>query len=162
MPQTTRYRTPAKASFPVMILMAFAAFLLAGCAGGYLDPGPEPAKVRVDLQAKADQGPISWRFGGPCPVLWDWGLYLVRQDGSLARLRPADGQRLKVIQENPLRRDTVFLAPPGKRRLRLIIESYYQQPHAEGHIPISLGGTIEDFQVDLKAGAETVLEFRYP
>jgi hypothetical protein len=143
-------------------LAALAALFLCGCAGGYLDPGPSPAKVRVQLKAESKQQPRSWRFGGPYPVTWDWGLYLVQNNASLARLRPADGQRLKVIEANPLVRDTVFLMPPGRRNLRLILEAYYFKPHAEGSLPVSLGGTIRDFQVDVPQGAEKTIKVNYP
>jgi hypothetical protein len=143
-------------------LAALMAFILSGCAGGYVDPGPSPAKVRVQLKAEAKQQPKSWRVGGPYPATWDWGLYLVQGDGSLARLKPADGQRLKVIEANPLVRDTVFLVPPGRRTLRLMLEAYYFKPHAEGSIPVSLGGTIRDFQVEITQGAEKTLKVNYP
>lgn len=142
-------------------LAALLALFLTGCAG-YVDPGPNPAKVRVLLKAEAKQQPKSWRAGGPYPVTWDWGLYLVQGDASLAQLKPADGQRLKVIEANPLVRDTVFLVPPGRRDLRLILEAYYFQPHAEGSIPVSLGGTIMDFQVDVPQGGEKTLKVNYP
>ncbi len=138
------------------------ALFLSGCGAGYVDPGPSPATVGVQLKAEAKQQPKSWRFGGPYPVTWDWGLYLVRNDESLAALGPVDRQRLKVLEENPLVRDTVFLAPHGQLRLRFILEAYYFKPHAEGYIPISLGGTIRDYQVNLPQGGEKTLKISYP
>lgn len=143
-------------------LASLTALFLSGCAGGYVDPGPSPAKVRVQLRAEVKQQPRSWRSGGQYPITWDWGLYLVQGDESLARLKPADGQRLKVIEANPLVRDTVFLLPPGARNLRLMLEAYYFKPHAEGTIPVSLGGTIRDFQVNVTQGAEKTLKVNYP
>ncbi len=138
-----------------------AALWLAGCAGGYLDPGPSPARVRVKLRAKAPEP--SHRFqAGTLEVMWDWGLYLVREEGGLAALRPADGQRLRVIRVNPLERDTVFLVPPGKRRFRLLVEAYYFKPHAESFFPISLGGVVKDFDLEVAPGREAVLEVTYP
>lgn len=143
-------------------LLTLAAFFLSACAAGYLNPGPNPSKIRVKLKAEVKQQPNSWRYGGPYPVTWDWGLYLVRADNTLAALGPADKQRLKVLQENPLVRDTVFLAPPGNLKLRLILDAYYFKPHAEGYLPISLGGAIRDFNINLPQGGEKQLEVVYP
>ncbi len=147
--------------FGALGLLAVAALFLSGCAGGYVDPGPSPAKLRVQLKAEAKQRPSSWRRGA-YPVKWDWGLYLVRDDKRLARLKTADGQRLTAIQENPLLRDTVFLLPPGRHTVRIILEAYYYMPHAEGFIPVSLGGTVRDFSVEAVQGAEKNLKFTYP
>jgi predicted component of type VI protein secretion system len=143
-------------------LVGLAAFLISGCAAGYLDPGPSPSKIRVKLKAEARQQPKSWRFGGPYPVTWDWGLYLVRSDDTLATLGPEDKQRLTVLQENPLVRDTVFLAPSGKLKLRLILDAYYFEPEFAGYRPVSLGGTIRDFHINLPQGSEKILEITYP
>lgn len=145
-----------------VLAAALVALVLSGCAAGYVDPGSSPAKVRVQLKALAKQQPQYWRFGGPYPVNWDWGLYLVRSDESLAALGPADKQRLTVLEENPLVRDTVFLAPPGQLKLRLILEAYYFRPQSEGYLPVSLGGTIRDFQIDLPPGGEKTLKVVYP
>lgn len=142
--------------------LSLAALFLSGCAAGYLYPGPNPSKIRVRLKAEVKQQPRSWRYGGAYPVTWDWGLYLVLEDNSLAALGPDDKQRLKVLQENPLIRDTVFLAPPGNLRLRLILDAYYFKPHAEGYTPISLGGTVRDFQINLPRGGEKQLVIVYP
>lgn len=142
---------------------ALAAVLLAltlavGCAGSYfLNAGPDPARVRVILQCTADRAagaPDLSMFDDVLPdTYWDWGLYLVRSASDYAPLAPADGQQLKVlIANNTLQRDTVFLVPPGKHTLRLIVEGYIKVRNGWYYDPRTIAGFGQEYEVDLKPG----------
>jgi hypothetical protein len=138
---------------------ALAAILLlpAGCAkDGFVDPGPEPARVRVLIHFSEDRSRFD-QFDDTTPYTrWDWGLYIVH-DSRLLPLRPTDNENLKVITGPVLKRDTVFLAPPGKLRLRLLVDGYVGLREGRSYTPVTVSGVKQDFEVDLKAGREITL-----
>lgn len=140
-------------------VIALAALLAPlGCAGVYQDPGPNPAQVRVKLDLAAD---LSRMPTGAADVSrtprWDWGLYLVGSDGRLAPLKPASGEPLKLISGQRLTRDTVFLVPPGRVKLRLLAEGYVLARYGMTAEPRNLTVVSQDFDLDLAPGAEVSL-----
>jgi len=142
-----------------MAVIALAALLAPlGCAGVYQDPGPNPARVRVKLDLAAD---LSQMPTGAADVSrtprWDWGLYLVGGDGRLTPLRPESGEPLKLISGPRLTRDTVFLVPPGRVRLRLLAEGYVLARYGMTAEPRNLTVLSQDFDLDLTPGVEVAL-----
>jgi hypothetical protein len=131
-------RRPRRLACACLALAAL--FLAAGC-GRYADPGPRPARVRAAVSAEVSAGRIREavldRLGpppytpgwfhqlAPAPV-WDWGLYLVESDGGLRRLQPAPGAELVSRPGAQLSAEAVFLAPPGRHRLRLLADAYLE------------------------------------
>lgn len=141
-------------------VIALAALLAPlGCAGIYQDPGPNPAKVRVKLDLAADLNRLPT---GAVDVSrtprWDWGLYLVGSDGRLTPLRPESGEELKLISGPRLTRETVFLAPPGRVRLRLLAEGYVLARYGMTAEPRVLTLLSQDYDLDLAPGAEVSLK----
>lgn len=123
---------------------------LAACGQVFLDPGPNPARVQVKLKAQVADGLLQ-RPGER--VYWDWGLYLVGGDKSLALLKPAQPQPLQVVGPvNPLDRQAAFLAPPGQRTLRLLATGYVFRTWGEGEIAVTLANYAKDFQLNLAPG----------
>ena len=140
------------------LAVALAALLLSGCAAGYLDPGPNPAKVRVRLDLGADPAGIPPGADDVNrTVRWDWGLYLEGRGGQLLPLAPASGEGLKVIPAPRLKRDTVFLVPAGGQKLRLIVEGYVRLRYGMSYSPYNLTYVQEDFSLDLAPGQEVTI-----
>ncbi|MCB2225412.1 MAG: hypothetical protein KQH53_01950 [Desulfarculaceae bacterium] len=145
-----------RARLLALALLLLAA-LLAGCAAErYVDPGPNPARVRVLVDFKTDRSRFN-QFDDTTPYTsWDWGLWLER-DGRLTRLPPDPPQQLTVIQGPRLKRDTVFLAPPGKHAYRLIVDGYVGLREGWTYWPISVAGTNQRFVLELKPGQTTTI-----
>ncbi|RJX33958.1 MAG: hypothetical protein C4525_08825 [Desulfarculus sp.] len=136
---------------------AAALLILAGCAQyGTLDPGPNPAKVRVLLNLNEDRSRFD-QFDDVLPYTrWDWGLYIV-QDGKMTALRTAGGQSLKAILGYRLVQDVVFLVPPGQWRLRLLVEGYVGLREGRYYRPVDVAYVQQDFEVNLAPGQEITL-----
>jgi hypothetical protein len=145
-----------------MIIGAVALALLAGvwsCAQPGLDPGPNPARLEIELQARMEPAGRPRGYGGPRDTLWDWGVYLLGEKGRLLPLAPVSGRRMKVIAGTPLRRTEVFLLPPGSWRVRLELEAYWLRPSSEGIAPSSLGFWRRQFAVELGPGQKESVSF---
>lgn len=127
------------------------------CAGrGTVDSGPDPAKVRVLVDLAEDRSLFNV-FDDTTPYTsWDWGLYLV-QEGRNAPLRPDPPQQLKVIHTPRLVRDTVFLVPPGRRTLRLIVHASVGVREGWTYWPITTVLVDQTFKRDLQPGQEITL-----
>ena len=127
---------------------------LAACGGEvYLDPGPQPARVRVRVDLTADRSQFS-QFDDVTPYTsWDWGLYVEHQ-GRWRRLPPEPPQQLTVIRGPRLRRDTVFLAPPGRHVYRLIVNGYVGLREGWTYYPINVALVDERLVLELAPGQE--------
>lgn len=124
--------------------------LLAACAPVYLDPGPNPARIQVELTAKADPALLEYRGEW---IYWDWGLNLVVPKGPLPQLKPTEPQAFKVIPNlNPLVRKVTFLAPTGRRTYLLQVSGYALRTKGEGTVPVTLLGYEQKLELDLKPG----------
>ncbi len=145
-------RLALTAALAVLCLAAFA------CGkGGFVDPGPDPARVRVQIHFVEDRSRFD-QFDDTTPYTrWDWGLYLL-QEGRMLPLRPADNQNLKVIMGPVLKRDTVFLTPPGRHHLRLLVDGYVGLREGRSYTPITVSGIKKDYEVDLKPGQEILIK----
>ncbi|MCF8031975.1 MAG: hypothetical protein K9K66_11310 [Desulfarculaceae bacterium] len=146
-----------KSRFFAQVLLLALAGLLAGCAGaGYVDPGPDPARVRVKLDLPTDRSAFN-QFDDTTPYTsWDWGLWL-EKDGRLVRLAPEPPQQLSVIRAPRLVRDTVFLAPPGRRAYRLIVNGYVGVRQGWTYWPINVVLVDDRQELDLAPGQEIAI-----
>jgi hypothetical protein len=72
-------------------------------------------------------------------------------------LAPASGEGLKLIAAPRLTRETVFLAPAGRQRLRLIAEGYVSLRYGMSYSPHNLTYVQEDFSLDLQPGQEATI-----
>lgn len=141
------------------IVVLLAVVLLAGCAAGLVvDPGPNPAKVRVKLDLGVDLTAIpAGAADVNRTVRWDWGLYVEGQGGQMLPLAPATGEGLKLIAAPRLTRDTVFLVPAGRQKLRLLVEGYVSVRYGMSFTPHNLTYVQEDFSLDLQPGQEVTI-----
>lgn len=132
--------------------------LLAGCAPVFVDPGPNPARIQVKLWAKVPERlknyPGEW-------IYWDWGLHLITPQGPYPLLRPTQPQNFYTIAHpNPLARDTVFLAPPGRHKYLLLVYGYAIRQKGEHSGPKVLLRHEEELAMNLPPGGSTVIERR--
>ncbi len=163
-----RLRGPLAAALILLLLLA----PLGGCISRYADPGPDPARLTLRVTGKLDPAHVRdevFAKIGPMPPpfsrvlkqpVWDWGLYIVPETGpnaALRPLRPTDPKAdLSMVTGQALADQAVFLAPPGKHRLRVLVNAYKVHIYYDGwqevrdYIPV--GGGSRDYQVDLKAG----------
>ena len=128
----------------------------AACGEYYLDPGPNPARIRVKLwamvPASLKQTPGEW-------IYWDWSLRLVVPQGPYPMLPPTVKQDFYTIPNtNPLVRDVTFLAPPGKRKYLLEVYGYAIRQRGEHSGPKILTALQQTIELDLAAGSGTTLE----
>ena len=153
----------------LLLALAVAA---SGCATAYVEPGPNPARVEVDLRAVTNDAEIDragrafglpgylvisgvWReLKGP---FWSWGLYLVMDDGSLRDLKPLSGGPEPFIEGYSMQQKVTFLVPAGARRIRLLAYSHMEfwtssLQDGNSYEIINVSSYSEDFYVDLKGG----------
>ena len=122
-----------------------------GCGYTYLNPGPNPARIVASIKATVPQDNLPSRN---FPVLWDWGLYVVGQDGVWQRLRPTQPVKFGALPGNPLDQNRIFLAPPGKHKLVLSLEAYVLMESGDQTVPITVARFGDHWQVDLAPGQE--------
>lgn len=147
----------------VALALCAALTLTLACKAQFLDPGPNPAKIQVQLKANYTADPNSRIIKKYMePVEWDWGLYKVTNGGVLPALPTADKQQLKGIEGDSLTRDTVFLAPGGKGRYRLIVEAYKTIATNNAMNTVGLGSFQRDFDLNLAPGQTTTLKVNLP
>ena len=160
-----------KASPRAALVLALA-LLAPACLNPYLDPGPRPARIDITFQANVTQEQVQHtlelnqlippivlpglfhRVSGP---FWDWGLYRVGKDGSLRPLPPAGKQATRHLQGPRLEARGGFLAPPGRLRLRLLVECYLVHSWSEGMMPtqtqsLGVAELTRTWELDLKPG----------
>jgi hypothetical protein len=144
---------------------------ITGCAMMWVDAGPNPARLKVDLTArvsKAQEQAVLERSWLTPPVrvpggwhrvsrpLWDWGVYVVRPDGYLAPLKPESGGPTKEVPGYEIKQTAVFLAPPGAQSLRLLVWAYLEHKWyddaGENTEPLDIQTFQEDFELNLCPG----------
>ncbi|MCB2193391.1 MAG: hypothetical protein KQI62_17590 [Deltaproteobacteria bacterium] len=117
--------------------------LIAACMGPAVDPGPDPAKVVIQVKrnlsheqvrrAMTNQGPFpgAWvrldNFLGP---FWEISAQQRQQDGSWQRLSAAPGQP-ELPDGYEIEAQKVFLAPPGAQELRFRLEAFVNRSWQE-------------------------------
>lgn len=155
--------------------------LASGCAGATVDPGPHPARLEVVVNASLPSGLIKETIQDnalegllpPSPgalheitgPYWDWRLYLMGADGSLAPLRAMGSPRLRRVPAGRLEARATFLLPPGRHRLLLLVDSYLEHSYYEtlnDYVTESLSlKTYRKQQVlDLQPGQRRVLQYK--
>ena len=131
-------------------LLAGLCVLAVACAPVYLNPGPNPARIEVELTAKVD--PALLQHPGEV-VYWDWGLNLVVPSGPLPLLQPTEPQDFKVIfKVNPLVRKVTFLAPYGQRSYLLQVTGYVFRTRGDSVAPITLLAYNQKLDLNLRPG----------
>jgi hypothetical protein len=125
-------------------LMA-AALMMTGCAL-YVDAGPDPAYLKVNIKTSVNDAKIkdalaanhlhlAFPAGGLFHEIrgpfWDWGAYLLAQDGSLRDLRPVSGGPLRRVQGKNLAGSATFALPPGIHKVRILIQVYMEHDFYE-------------------------------
>ena len=153
---------------PVLTALICAlALICAGCAAMYVNPGPQPARVRVLLEAKSDMAEFKaamadeirgYHYGldtfGP---FWEWGLYLKADDGSLKPLRPEKSGSVTTEEGFSFEKDVTFLVPPGQVKLWLLLDvylDYFEPGWGGGPNPVNIKTYTEDIKADLCPGCE--------
>jgi len=122
--------------------------LIGGCAGPAVDPGPRPARVRIEVRASVSKEQIREalaRFGPPAAAqvrfasffgpYWALDVNLVQKDGSLGRLEFEPGQEFPRAMGNRVQAAAVYLLPPGPCRLRLVLCARIKQQWQESFGP---------------------------
>lgn len=102
------------------LVMAWAAPLAAS--------GLELARIKVEVNAEVTPAQVGAALG-PWPRLasgvhYDWGLYLLSDNGEMTPLPQLGNKRLNFVPGPKLKSRAVFVLPPGKHRLRLLVEAY--------------------------------------
>ncbi len=156
---------------PAALLLALLA-LCPSCLNPYLDPGPHPARISISFHTAVSPEQVQHtleenqlippivlpdlfhRVDGP---FWDWGLYLVKEDGSLRPLPPAGKQATRHLQGPRLEAVGSFLAPPGRLHLKLLAECYLIHSWSEGMMPtqtqsLGVAELTRTWELDLKPG----------
>ncbi|MCB2228353.1 MAG: hypothetical protein KQH53_16865 [Desulfarculaceae bacterium] len=144
----------------VLPLLAASLLLVLACAPAYLDPGPNPAKVTVKVQAKSTAEVRSARRYDSTPT-WFWGLYAEQASGGRMPYPPLGGgmQPNQVAKE--LNQEVTFLLPPGKQRVLLRLEADMEVPDSEGSKIVAVAAFEETLNLDLKPGQSLRLERRF-
>ncbi len=122
-----------------------------GCGYVYLDPGPNPARIVASIKATVPEANLPSRG---FPVLWDWGLYVVGEDGIWKRLGPTQPVKFSAFSGNPLDQHRIFLAPPGKHKLVLSLEAYVLVESGDQTVAMTVAKFNDQWQVDLAPGKE--------
>jgi hypothetical protein len=157
----------------LLAVLALSALLALSACSPYLDAGPTPARLTVSVQAHVTPaqlkegvydrlGPPPFTPGmfhwlAPQPV-WDWGVYWVKGEMDLWPLQPVPPAQVKSVPGLSLKQAATFLAPPGKRTYRILVDSYLEHTWSEGlgswreFIPISFQQI--DMELDLKPGED--------
>ena len=117
------------------LLVLAAAWLLPGCAGLYLDPGPQAARLEVPVKgqvtpeqramAAAPFGGLEWanfppRYNRYSEPLWDAQAFIISPEGGYYQLPPAPGTAIQEQEGYAVDTTAQFLAPPGRHRLRVV------------------------------------------
>ncbi len=151
----------------------FVAMLSAASCSPYLDAGPTPAQLTVSVQAQVSPEQVKervWDRLGPPPFMpgmfhwlapqpvWDWGVYWVKGELDLWPLQPVPPAQVKSVPGQGLQQTATFLAPPGKRIYRILVNAYLEHTWSEGggswreFIPITSQQI--DMELNLKPGED--------
>jgi len=133
--------------------------LLAACAPNYLNPGPNPAKVTVSVEAQSSMDVRMSRRYDATPT-WFWGLYGPAPEGG-APYPPAGGGRLPYQSAKVLQQSATFLVPPGKRSLVLRLEANLEVPDSEGSKVVTVATYEEVLNLELQPGQSLTLKRRF-
>jgi hypothetical protein len=133
-----------------LLLGSCLCLLIAACAPVYLDAGPNPARIEVELRAKVN--PALLQTPGEV-VYWDWGLNLEVPQGPLPQLQPTEPQSFKVITGvNPLVRKVTFLAPSGRHSYLFNVSGYVMRARGMGTSAVDLLDYQQRLTLDLRPG----------
>lgn len=142
-----------------MALACLAALAAAAGCSPLVDPGPEPAYLVVEVDAGVRPGPGPETASHLTPVRWDWGAYLVGREGRLLRLSPRGGQRLTVLETNPLKDRAVFPVPPGRNTYRVLVDAYRYYYQDRGPALENLRSFHQSYTLELSPGERRTVRF---
>jgi hypothetical protein len=145
---------------------------LGGCLNAYVDAGPNPAVVPVKLRAQVSKAEITQalhshgEFGMPLVAgqfrtitgpYWKWQLLYIKDDGGLWDLRTKVERSHHWIEGHQLNGQADYLLPPGRHRVRLLIQAYMEVSFRESWMeevsePVEIKSYSEDIELDLKPG----------
>ena len=134
--------------------------LALGCAPNYLAPGPNPAKVTVQVEARSSSEVTTARRFDANPS-WFWGLYGQQANGGRAPYPPAGGKRMPTQVAKVLKQEATFLVPPGKQQVLLHLEADLSVPDSEGSRIITVASFEEVLNLDLQPGQSVVIKRRF-
>jgi hypothetical protein len=160
----TRIYMSRRSARTLLAMAGLLALVLVGCAGVQPAPGPDTARIEIDLRATVDKAKAAdalesagfrWdEADRPLQnIRWEWGLYMLRSDGSLYPLPNNTGGRLRVVRQYPLQNRVTFYCPSGKVKLRLMVEGYTNRLMGEGWAIITLAKYHEDMDLSLAPGS---------
>ena len=144
-----RKQTPKLVGYMALILLLT---LVSGCTA-YMNPGPDPARLTVSVQASLDKERVAQlkyhtrrNARGP---LWVWNLYVVQGDGYYQELKPQGPGPARWIGGYRLDDTALFMAPQGSYQVRLRVTAYldYEMYDGDGYYLKSV--PIADWEEDL-------------
>lgn len=147
----------------VCLVLAFVLFL--ALPGAIPASGAVQAKVKVFVQAEVTPAQVGAALGAwphlASGVHFDWGLFMLADDGSMAPLPQVSRQRLRFVPGNKLNGRAVFAMPPGKHRLRLLVEAYVLVTRTyDDTIASTVAQWHQDFDLMARPGQKITLKRR--
>jgi len=142
------------------LLLPACLILLLACAPNYLDPGANPAQVRVRVEAQSSTEVSTSRRFDANPT-WFWGLYGPGPSEAGSPYPPKGGGRLPTQTAKVLKQEATFLLPPGKQQVVLRLEADLEVPDSEGSRVVTVATFEEVIALDLQPGQTKVIKRRF-
>lgn len=148
-------------SYPALILLLMVIILAApGCKLNQAQVGPNPARITVILEGRAKLDPKPDYGQWKDEVAWTYDLYLITEDGSWKELPTEPPREAISYKGNPLQHQTVFLAPPGKLKLKLLVHGFFRAYVGRLALTDSLVSLEKDYGFDLAPGQAQSIKVR--
>ena len=176
-------KTTAKPGFwGLMLFILFFSLGLAGCLEAYVDAGPNPARVLVQVNGVVTKPEINdalqrhGEFGVPLVAgqfrttygpFWTWQLLYIKDENNLRDLRTVYQTPRRRIEGYNLSGREEFLLPPGRHRVRLLTQvmmeiEFRESWFEDAYEPVEVATYSEDFDLDLKPGETFSITRSYP
>ena len=153
--------------------------VMAGCQlQPEVDLGPNPALVELTMTASftpkdVQDGMDSEQLFSPFYIegavqntlgpFWDWGLYLVTQNGAgLVKLPTVEKIQTRRMRADKLKVKVTFQAPPGKHKYLILADAYLEYYNASVMVrPVDIKTYKDNFSLELAPGQRKVLNKSY-